>query len=104
MKFLVDLAFRHTSLLFEDLAALVAGLLPAKDVEPFMKTILGRNAIRLATAARDPEAVRRIIEMGSADTLLELSPHVAYYCPDPKAWPEILCRLAEIDPTNEMTV
>ena len=107
VKFLIDLVFSHPRLLFEgrdDLAALAAGLLPGKDVKPFVEALSGGTAIKLELIARDPEAVRRMEESGDADVLLELSPYVAYLCSDPKAWPELLYKLAEIDPTNEMTI
>jgi hypothetical protein len=107
VKFLVDLAFSHPRLIFEnrdDLAALAAGLLPSKDVKPFVEALSGGTAIKLEIIARDPEAVRRMVESGNADILLELSPHVAYLCPDPRAWPNLLGKLAELDPTNELVI
>jgi hypothetical protein len=107
VKFLVDVAFSHPRLIFEnreDLAALAAGLLPSKDVKPFVEALSGGTAIKLEIIARDPEAVRRMVESGNTDILLELSPHVAYSCPDPKAWPELLGKLAELDPTNELVI
>jgi len=107
VKFLIDLAFSHPRLPFEgkdDLAALAAGLLPNKDVKPFVEALSGGTAIRLEIIAKGPEAVRRMVESGNADVLLELSPHVAYSCPDPRAWPELLHKLAEMDPTNELAI
>jgi hypothetical protein len=107
VKFLIDLAFSHPQLIFEnrdDLAALAAGLLPRKDVKPFVEALSEGTAIKLEIIARDPEAVRRMVESGNTDILLELSPHVAYSCPDPKAWPNLLGKLADLDPTNELVI
>jgi hypothetical protein len=105
VNYLLSLVARYPDLLIdreEDLVKLAAGLLPAADVTPFIKTLGKLWQLKPEIIAEDPEAVRKVIAQGKQESLMELAPYVLVKCPDPEAWPLLLDRLVDLDPTNRL--